>query len=88
MCALLPALREEWYEFLGYVIGFVFVGAIWVAHAGMTKFMRGADSIAYGINLLDDGRHPAIWMTGIIAEDVAPTRSATRHVRRAVEDGA
>jgi uncharacterized membrane protein len=34
------------------VISFVFVGGIWVAHAGMTKLMREADSIAYGINLL------------------------------------
>lgn len=25
---LLPALAEDWHEFLGYVISFVFVGAI------------------------------------------------------------
>ena len=49
---LLPALAEDWHEFLGYVISFVFVGGIWVAHAGMTKLMREADSISYGINLL------------------------------------
>ena len=49
---LLPALAAEAHEFLGYVISFVFVGAIWVAHAGMTKLMRDADLIAYGINLL------------------------------------
>ena len=36
---LLPALAEDWHEFLGYVISFVFVGGIWVAHAGMTKLM-------------------------------------------------
>ena len=49
---LLPALVEDWHSFSGYVISFVFVGAIWVAHAGMTKLMREADLIAYGIDLL------------------------------------
>ena len=49
---LLPALAAEAHEFLGYVISFVFVGAIWVAHAGMTKLMREADAISYGLNLL------------------------------------
>ena len=49
---LLPALAEQWHEFLGYLISFVFIGSIWVAHAGMTKLMRKADAIAYGIDLL------------------------------------
>jgi uncharacterized membrane protein len=49
---LLPALAEEWPEFVGYLISFVFIGGIWVAHAGMTKLMRDADGLAYAINLL------------------------------------
>ena len=49
---LLPALAEQWHEFLGYLISFVFIGGIWVSHAGMTKLMRQADSLAYGIDLL------------------------------------
>jgi uncharacterized membrane protein len=49
---LLPALAEQWQEFLGYLISFVFIGGIWVSHAGMTKLMRHADTLAYGINLL------------------------------------
>jgi uncharacterized membrane protein len=49
---LLPALAEQWHEFLGYLISFVFIGGIWVAHAGMTKLMREADAAAYGIDLL------------------------------------
>ena len=49
---LLPALGEQWQEFLGYLISFVFIGGIWVSHAGMTKLMRHADSLAYGIDLL------------------------------------
>ena len=49
---LLPALGEQWQEFLGYMISFVFIGGIWVSHAGMTKLMRHADTLAYGIDLL------------------------------------
>jgi len=49
---LLPALAEEWPEFLGYLISFVFIGGIWISHAGMTKLMRHADLLAYAIDLL------------------------------------
>ena len=49
---LLPALAEQWQEFLGYLISFVFIGGIWVNHAGMTKLMRHSDTLAYGIDLL------------------------------------
>ncbi len=49
---LMPALAEQWQEFLGYLISFVFIGGIWVSHAGMTKLMRHADTLAYGIDLL------------------------------------
>ena len=49
---MLPALAEDWHEFLGYVISFVFVGGLWVGHSGMTKLMREADWVSYGINLL------------------------------------
>jgi uncharacterized membrane protein len=49
---LLPALAEGWHEFLGYLISFVFIGGIWVSHAGLTKLMRQADALAYSIDLL------------------------------------
>jgi len=49
---LLPALAEQWPEFLGYLISFAFIGGIWFSHAGMTKLMRHADGLAYGIDLL------------------------------------
>ena len=49
---LLEALAEQWPEFLGYLISFVFIGGIWVSHAGMTKLMRHSDTLAYGIDLL------------------------------------
>jgi uncharacterized membrane protein len=50
--SLIPALVDRWHEYLGYVISFVFLGGIWVAHAGMTRLMVEADVIAYGIDLL------------------------------------
>ncbi len=49
---LVPALAEQWQEFLGYLISFVFIGGIWISHAGMTKLMRQADGVSYGIDLL------------------------------------
>ncbi len=49
---LLPAVAEEWPEFLGYLISFVFIGGMWTSHAGMTKLMGHADHLAYGIDLL------------------------------------
>ena len=47
-----PAFAEQWQEFLGYLISFVFIGGIWLSHAGMTKLMRQSDPLAYGIDLL------------------------------------
>jgi uncharacterized membrane protein len=49
---MLPALAEDWHEFLGYLISFVFIGGIWVSHAGLTRLMKHADALAYGIDLL------------------------------------
>lgn len=49
---IIPALLEEWPEFLGYLISFAFIGGIWIAHSGMTKYMKGGDTVAYASNLL------------------------------------
>ncbi len=49
---VLPALREQWPEFLGYYISFAFIGGIWMAHSGVTKFMKHGDSESYALNLL------------------------------------
>ena len=49
---LLPALLEQWPEFLGYFISFAFIGGIWITHAELTKLMTRADTVAYGLNLL------------------------------------
>lgn len=49
---LLPALREQWPEFLGYYISFAFVGGIWIAHSGVSKYLKRGDAAAYALNLL------------------------------------
>jgi uncharacterized membrane protein len=49
---LLPALAEQWPEFLGYLISFAFIGGSWLTHARMTHALRRADGTAAGINLL------------------------------------
>ena len=50
--AVLPALREQWPEFLGYYISFAFIGGIWIAHSGVTKFMKHGDAESFSLNLL------------------------------------
>jgi uncharacterized membrane protein len=49
---LLPALREEWPEFLGYYISFAFIGGLWVVHSAVTKLMKRADAVTYALNLV------------------------------------
>ena len=49
---VLPALREQWPDFLGYYISFAFIGGIWITHSGVTKFLKRGDTAAYGLNLL------------------------------------
>ena len=49
---VLPALREQWPEFLGYYISFAFIGGIWIAHSGVTKFMKRGDAESFALNLL------------------------------------
>ena len=49
---VLPALRAQWPEFLGYFISFAFIGGIWIAHSGVTKYLRRADTQSYATNLL------------------------------------
>ena len=49
---VLPALREQWPELLGYYISFAFIGSLWIMHSGVTKFMKRGDAVAYALNLL------------------------------------
>ena len=50
--AMLPALYETWYEFLGYLISFAFIGGIWLTHSGLTKGMKRSDAVVDGTNLV------------------------------------
>ena len=50
--SVLPALREQWPEFLGYFISFAFIGGIWISHSGVTKFMKHGDTESFTLNLL------------------------------------
>lgn len=49
---MLPALKESWPDFLGYLISFAFIGGIWLTHATLTKVMKHGDSVAYSMNLI------------------------------------
>ena len=49
---VLPALRGQWPELLGYYISFAFIGSLWIMHSGVTKFMKRGDAVAYALNLL------------------------------------
>jgi uncharacterized membrane protein len=49
---VLPALRAQWPDFLGYFISFAFIGGIWIAHSGVTKYLKRADTESYALNLL------------------------------------
>jgi uncharacterized membrane protein len=50
--ALMPYLLGHWYDFLGYLISFAFIGGIWFTHSALTRDMEGSDATADGINLL------------------------------------
>ena len=50
--SVLPALRAQWPVFLGYLISFAFIGGIWIAHAGVTKYLKRADAESYTLDLL------------------------------------
>jgi len=49
---VLPALRGQWPELLGYYISFAFIGSLWIMHSGVTRFMKRGDGVAYALNLL------------------------------------
>ncbi|MFA9462456.1 TMEM175 family protein [Thiohalorhabdus sp. Cl-TMA] len=49
---LVPALVEQWPDFLGYFMSFAFIGSIWLSHASLTRLMKVGDTVAYGANLV------------------------------------
>jgi len=49
---LLEALGEQWPSYLGYIVSFVFVGGIWLAHADVSRLMKQSDRVLMRLNLL------------------------------------
>jgi uncharacterized membrane protein len=50
--SLLEALGDEWRSFAGYLISFVFVGGVWIAHSNATRLIARGDAILFRLNLL------------------------------------
>ncbi|MBJ7457753.1 MAG: DUF1211 domain-containing protein [Thermoleophilaceae bacterium] len=50
--SLLRALADEWRSFAGYLISFVFVGGVWIAHSNATRLIARGDAILFRLNLL------------------------------------
>src|SRR5512142_1513011 len=46
------ALGQEWRVFAGYLISFVFVGGVWIAHANATRLIKRGDQILFRLSLL------------------------------------
>ena len=49
---LADALADEWRGFAGYLISFVFVGGVWIAHANATRLIERGDAILFRLGLL------------------------------------
>lgn len=49
---LLGALADNWREYAGYLISFVFVGGVWIAHSAATSLMARGDAVLFRLNLL------------------------------------
>jgi uncharacterized membrane protein len=49
---LWEALTGEWREYAGYLISFVFVGGVWIAHSQATSLIARGDAILFRLNLL------------------------------------
>jgi uncharacterized membrane protein len=49
---LLGALGDEWRSFAGYLVSFVFVGGVWIAHSNATRLIARGDAILFRLNLL------------------------------------
>jgi uncharacterized membrane protein len=49
---LLNAIAHEWPGYLGYVVSFSTIGAIWLGHNGITDYLDHADTTLLRLNLL------------------------------------
>jgi uncharacterized membrane protein len=49
---LLQAIGDEWPGYLGYVVSFATVGALWLGHNAITDYLDRADTTLLRLNLL------------------------------------
>ena len=49
---LLGALGDQWPSYLGYLVSFATIGAVWFAHTVITEYLDHADSVFIRLNLL------------------------------------
>jgi uncharacterized membrane protein len=49
---LLGALRDQWPSYLGYLVSFATIGAVWFAHTVITEYLDHADSVLIRLNLV------------------------------------
>jgi uncharacterized membrane protein len=49
---LLEAIGDEWPGYLGYVVSFSTVGALWLGHSAITDYLAYADTTLMRLNLL------------------------------------
>jgi hypothetical protein len=49
---LLDALGDQWSSYLGYLVSFATIGAVWFAHTVITEYLDHANSVLIRLNLL------------------------------------
>jgi uncharacterized membrane protein len=49
---LLHAVKDEWPGYVGYVVSFATVGALWLGHSAITDYLERADTTLLRLNLL------------------------------------
>jgi len=49
---LLRVIGEQWPSYLGYVVSFATIGAIWLGHSAITEYLEYANIITMRLNLL------------------------------------
>jgi uncharacterized membrane protein len=47
----LHELGLEWHTYLAYLVSFSFIGATWIAHANLSRFIKAADAALMRLNL-------------------------------------
>jgi uncharacterized membrane protein len=49
---LLHAVLEEWPSYIGYVVSFSTIGAVWIAHIAVNECLERVDSTLIRLNLV------------------------------------